>query len=112
MKTSILFAFTLALPVLSMPAHADTDRSFRAKCGACHGPTGNGDTEPGKKMKIGDMTKKAWQKQFTDAQMKAAIADGFKRDKEGVTQEMKGFKDRMQPADIDAMVAYVRGLAK
>jgi mono/diheme cytochrome c family protein len=112
MRPRILFAFALALPGLAGVAHADVDRTFRAKCGGCHGPTGNGETEQGKKMKVGDMTRRTWQKQFSDAEMKGAISDGFKRDKDGITQEMKGFKDRLKPDEIDALIAYVRALAK
>ena len=88
------------------------DRLWRAKCASCHGPDGKGQTEQGKKMAVGDMTTAAWQGALTDAQVKAAISDGFKRPKNGVTQEMEAYKTKLRPDQIDGLVAYVRGLKK
>ncbi len=97
-------------------AFADADprtlRTYKAKCAACHGDDGKGATEQGKKMGMGDLSTAAWQKEFTDDKIKAAINDGFKRDKNGKHQEMESFKDKLRPEQIDAMVAYVRSLAK
>jgi mono/diheme cytochrome c family protein len=92
-------------------AHAEanpkTARTWKAKCASCHGADGKGQTEQGKKMHIADMTSPEWQKSKTDAQLKTAIESGVK--KEGGA-EMEGYKDKLAPADIDALVAYVRTL--
>jgi cytochrome c6 len=87
------------------------DRLFRAKCASCHGPDGKGQTEQGKKMATSDMTTAEWQK-ITDDKIKAAISDGFKREKNGVKQEMEAYKAKLRPDQIDGLVAYVRGLKK
>jgi mono/diheme cytochrome c family protein len=110
MRRLILLAL-LAAPVV---AHADpqTERVWKAKCGSCHGPDGKAQTEQGKKMAISDMTTAAWQAKFDDAKIKAAISDGVKRDKGGVKQEMEGYKSKLRPDQIDALVGYIRGLKK
>ncbi len=90
------------------PAAAKVDVSdlWNAECKKCHGPDGKG-----KPPKTEDMSTAAWQKRFTDAQIRKTIAEGFERDKDGATQKMKGFKD-LAPAQLDGLVSHVRGLAK
>jgi mono/diheme cytochrome c family protein len=118
MKFQLTIAFvTLGLFGVSAGlALADADprtvRTFKAKCAACHGEDGKGATEQGKKMGIADMTQASWQKQFTDQQMKDTITKGIKREKDGKHQEMDPFAGTLRPDQIDAVVAYVRSLAK
>lgn len=104
------------LLVLLVPsvASADpaTDRLWRAKCASCHGADGKGQTEQGKKMAIADMTTAEWQGKFTDAQIKTAISDGVKRDKNGVHQEMEAYKAKLRPDQLDPLIVYVRALKK
>jgi mono/diheme cytochrome c family protein len=94
------------------PPDARTVRTFKAKCAGCHGDDGKGATEQGKKMGIADMSDKAWQGKFTDDQIKATLKDGFKREKNGKHQEMEPFGATLRPEQIDALVGYVRSLAK
>ncbi len=93
-------------------ARAETDaktvRTFKAKCASCHGAEGKGDTDQGKKMKLPDFSTGAWQKAKTDAQIKGAIENGTKKD----GNEMDPYKDKLDGAQIDALVAYIRTLAK
>lgn len=63
-------------------------------------------------MKTGDMTSADWQKKYKDEDMKKAISEGFKREEDGVTKEMKSFKAKLKPEEIDSLLAYVRGFAK
>ena len=108
MRRILLF---LAVPLI---AYADpaTERLWKAKCGSCHGADGKAQTEQGKKMSIADMSTAAWQSEFTDDKIKAAIADGVKRDKNGVKQEMDSYKSKLRPDQIDAVAAYIRTLKK
>ncbi len=99
-------------PGSAQAADAKTDRQWRANCASCHGKDGKGDTEQGKKMKTGDMTSADWQKKYKDEDMKKSISEGFKRDEDGVTKEMKPFKSKLKPEEIDALVAFVREFAK
>src|SRR6516165_2391377 len=87
-----------------------TVRTFKAKCAACHGEDGKGQTEQGKKMDIADMTNAAWQKQFTDDKIKAAITSGVKRSKNGKPQQMDPFAGTLRPEQIDQLVGYIRSL--
>ena len=84
----------------------NAERNFKAKCASCHGADGKAQTDQGKKLKVEDMTAAAWQKGHTDAQIKSAIENGVKKD----GSEMEGYKDKLDAASIDALVAYVRTL--
>ncbi len=114
MRKLLLFgAFALAAATWSRPAAADPSaaaRNFRAKGAACHGPDGKGKTKQGEKMHIGDMTTAAFRKALTPDKVKAAILDGFTRDKDGVKQEMKGLRGKVPDEQIDELVAYVMAL--
>jgi mono/diheme cytochrome c family protein len=94
--------------ILAFSAHAEADkkivRTWKAKCASCHGAEGKADTETGKKGKIADFTTAQWQKSKTDAQIKAAIENGAK--KEGA--EMDPFKDKLDAATVDGLVQYIR----
>jgi cytochrome c6 len=102
--------------LMSAPASAEVDkkilRTWKAKCASCHGEDGKGATEQGKKMGVRDMTTAEFAKDATDAKMKEAITNGIKRTKDGKTQEMEPYKDKIKPEDVDALVAYVKSLKK
>ena len=92
-------------------ARAETDpkvaRAWKGKCASCHGADGKAQTDQGQKLKVEDMTAAAWQKGKTDAQIKNAIENGAKKG----DAEMEGFKDKIDAASIDSLVAYVRTFA-
>ena len=88
----------------------DVPALWKAKCASCHGVDGKAGTETGQKLGIPDMTSAAWQKKVTDAQMKTSILDGVTRP--GKTEGMDPYKDKLQPDQVDALVAYVRTLGK
>lgn len=108
----LLRKILLACLLCSLGARAETDaktvRTFKAKCASCHGVDGKGKTETGAKLEIPDMTTAAWQGKLTDAQMKTSISDGVKRP--GKTEGMDPYKEKLEPAQIDALIAYVRTL--
>jgi mono/diheme cytochrome c family protein len=101
-----------ALLPLMARAEADkkTERIWKSKCASCHGVDGKGKTDQGDKMAIGDYTDPAWQKGKTDADIKKAITEGVNREKNGKKQEMEPYKDKLEAAQIDALVAHVRSL--
>jgi len=113
MKTRLWNA-ALAAALVSLGARAavdkKTERTWKAKCASCHGADGKGKTDQGKKLKISDYTSAAWQKSKTDDELKKAIAEGVSREKDGVKQEMQGYKDALPAEQIDQLVAYVRSL--
>src|SRR5262249_1041030 len=113
-RLSAMFFLSMSLlgPAIASADDAATNRVFRAKCASCHGEDGKGHTKEGEKMKVGDMTSAAFQKELTDEKIKQTIENGLSREKNGVKQEMKPLKDKLTPEQIDALVKYVRGLAK
>lgn len=105
-------AIAAALVPLTARAEVDkkTERTWKAKCASCHGADGKGKTDQGQKMQIADYTDAAWQKSKTDADIKKAITDGVKREKNGAKQEMEPYKDALAPEQIDQLVVYIRSL--
>src|SRR3954454_22974448 len=96
--------------IWAVSARAEVDkkaeRNFKAKCASCHGADGKGQTDQGKKMHVEDMSAAGWQKGKTDAQIKGVIENGTKKG----DAEMEGYKEKLDPAAIDALVAYIRTL--
>ncbi|NOJ76825.1 c-type cytochrome [Myxococcus xanthus] len=85
-------------------AHADAVADmWKAKCTVCHGDDGKAQTKMGQKESIGDMSRPAWQQSRTDADIRRVIADGDPRN-----SKMKPFKDKLTPAQIDALVGHIR----
>ena len=111
-----LFAGLLLATATSGRASAEVDkkivRTWKAKCASCHGEDGKGATEQGKKMGVRDLTAADFWKDATDAKMKDAIANGVKKTKDGKTQEMEPYKDKLKPEEIDGLVAYVKTFKK
>lgn len=113
MNTGLGFLFAAAIGLAAVSARAEvdkkTERTWKSKCAACHGLTGNGDTDSGKKAAIGDYTKPEWQKGITDAAIKKAILEGIKREKGGVKQEMDAYKEKgLDEAAADNLVKLIR----
>lgn len=76
---------------------------YKAKCAMCHGADGAGQTPMGKNMKLRALGSAEVQKQ-TDAELVKWIADG--------KGKMPAYKGKLTPADIDALVAFIRTLKK
>jgi cytochrome c6 len=116
LMTGALVAAFLGGLVLPRSASAEVDkkilRTWKAKCSPCHGDDGKGATAQGAKMGVRDMTSAAFAKDATDAKMKDAISNGIKQTKDGKTQEMEPYKDKLKPEEIDGLVAYVKSLRK
>ncbi|HEV8434961.1 MAG TPA: cytochrome c [Thermoanaerobaculia bacterium] len=102
---TIVFLTALAL-VLALPAMAagpDGAAIYKAKCSACHGVDGSGQTPVGKSMKIRDLRSAEVQKQ-TDIQLTDIIAGG--------KGKMQGYGKTLSTADIQALIAHIRTLKK
>jgi mono/diheme cytochrome c family protein len=102
----------LAAPAARGEVDKKIERTWKAKCAACHGADGKADTEQGRQMGVADYTQASWQKGRSDAQLKQAILEGVHQDKGGRKQEMDGYKDKLSPEQVDGLVAYVRALGK
>ncbi len=96
----------IAIAALSMPLTAfagDAAALYTAKCAMCHGADGSGATPMGKTMKLRDLRSPEVQKQ-TDKELFALTADG--------KGKMPAYKAKLSEAEINGLVAYMRGLAK
>jgi mono/diheme cytochrome c family protein len=87
-------------------------RLFEAKCASCHGEDGRAQTEQGLEMGIEDMTKPAYWKNLTLEVARKEVLEGLKREVKGKQQEMKPFKDRLTPEQVDALNLYAASLNK
>ena len=107
MKRKLFAAIpVIALVLLAVPAAfaaVDGAAIYKAKCASCHGADGSGQTAMGKAMKIRDLGSADVQKQ-TDQELYKWTADG--KDK------MPAYKDKLSDAEINALVAQIRAMAK
>lgn len=100
-----------AVPSAAGASDKKTERTWRANCASCHGRDGTADTEQGRQMKIPSMAAAEWQKKLTDEQIRSVIRDGLVREESGLKKEMEPFKEKLKPAEIDAMLEYIRAFA-
>jgi mono/diheme cytochrome c family protein len=98
----MLTILAAGLALWSTPATADDAAgTYKAKCAACHGPDGKGETAMGKKFGLKDLASADVQK-MSDAELTAMIADG--KDK------MPSYKKSLKPDQIKELVSYIRSL--
>jgi len=76
---------------------------YKAKCVACHGADGKGNTPAGKNMKVRDFASPEVAKE-TDAELIEITAKG--------RNKMPGYANSLKDAQIKELVAYIRDLAK
>jgi mono/diheme cytochrome c family protein len=109
--SQVLLAEGLAPPP-GYKADKKIKRLFEAKCASCHGEDGRAQTELGLEMGIADMTKAAYWKNLTAEVARKEVLEGLKRTSNGKQQEMKPFKDRLTPEQVDALNLYAASLKK
>jgi cytochrome c6 len=98
-KTTILaLLITAALP---LAAAADNAAVYKAKCAACHGADGAGQTPMGKKMNLRDLRSPEVQKQ-SNADLHKIIADG--------KGKMPAYKAKVSADELKGLVEYMREL--
>jgi len=97
----------IALLLLSFPSLADEAgrQVWLQRCKGCHGLDGRAQTPIGAKEKIADFTQAKWQKAFADQDIRLVVEQGSPSN-----PKMKPFGDRLSPAEIDAVVRFVRTL--
>jgi cytochrome c6 len=110
MKTQILrgalagLLFLAALLLCAHLANAQTaDSTYKAKCAACHGADGSGNTAIGKSLHMLDLGSADVQK-MSDADLTKIITDG--------KGAMPSYKDKLTGDQITGLVGFIRGLAK
>lgn len=76
---------------------------YKAKCSACHGADGKGDTAMGKANKLRDLGSPEVQKQ-SDEDLTGIITAG--------RNKMPAYGKSLNPDQVKDLVAYIRSLAK
>jgi cytochrome c6 len=105
-KKRVLSVIVIVLVSLFLPMAAFADdgaATYKAKCASCHAADGSGATAMGKSMKLRDLRSPEVQKQ-TDKELFTVTADG--------KGKMPAYKAKLSEADINALVAHIRSLAK
>jgi mono/diheme cytochrome c family protein len=97
----------LGATALGQEVDKKAERAWKSKCAACHGQTGKGDTEQGKKLKVEDMTAPAYAAKKDDELVKA-ILEGVKTP----NGDMPGFKGEITPEQAAALVKFTRTFKK
>lgn len=100
---TILLALVCLLFGAAIANAEDGAALFKAKCAACHGQDGSGNTTIGRKSGLRDLGSADVQTQ-TDAELTAIIAEG--KGKPAHAYKKKGVTD----AQIQALVAHIRSL--
>ncbi len=103
--TAPRLAFFLATTLLFVSSYARADAvaaAYKAKCAACHGADGSGQTPMGKKMHIADLRAPEVQKRSNPDLMKI-IADG--------KLKMPSYGKKLTAEEIKGLVLFIRGLA-
>jgi mono/diheme cytochrome c family protein len=80
---------------------ADGAGDYKAKCAACHGADGKGDTSMGKMMKIRDLSSADVQSQ-SDADLNNIITNG--------KGKMPKYDGKLTADQINGLVKYIRTL--
>lgn len=108
MKALALVSCVCALLLYPALARAEEDISevVRTKCQTCHGADGKANTEVGKEHNMNDLSNPRWHSAHTDDDIRDAITHGIPKTK------MKGYKKKLTPAQIEALVKWVRGLSQ
>ena len=113
MKFAALILVLLALPVGMFavavrsggPISRDARRAgslYSNNCATCHGRDGGAGTSRGRRNRSRNLKDPEWQDRASDERIFNAIMNG--------KGKMPGYSKKLSEAEIDALVAYVRGL--
>ena len=98
----VLLVVGLITPTFSFAADTGPDL-FKAKCAACHGPDGAGQTAMGKNLKLRDLGSADVQK-LSDGELNTIIDKG--------KGKMPAYGGKLSSTQIDDLVKFIRSLKK
>jgi mono/diheme cytochrome c family protein len=101
--TGVLLCVALSVAAGSARAQSGGEALYKAKCAACHGADGKGETGMGKANKIRDLGSADVQKE-TDDELAGIIGNG--------KGKMPGYAKSLKPEQIKDLVAFIRTLKK
>jgi mono/diheme cytochrome c family protein len=91
--------FLATAEYVQVRADTGAENIYKAKCGACHGPDGSGDTAVGKKLGAHDFRSADIQK-MSDADLTEIIAKG--------KNKMPAYEKTLKSDEIKGLVNYIR----
>jgi cytochrome c6 len=100
---AVVAMLCLAASVSRAQDVANGEKVYKAKCAACHGPDGKGDTAAGKTTKARDFSSDEVKKE-SDAAWTDIIVKG--------KNKMPAYDKKITDAEVKDVVAYIRTLAK
>jgi len=108
MKTSIIatIVIILAVPVFAQSSKVRNGTGatiFQEQCIVCHGPDGRAQNERGTKVGAADLTSDTVQEQ-SDSQLWKIVHEGQRK--------MPAFEGKLTDEEINAVIGYIRQLAK
>ena len=92
------------LPALSPAVAQEAADIYKDRCLACHGETGKGDTPVGTALHSPDLSDAKRMTRIADARLTEVIIKGSKN--------MPGFGSLLTPAEVHALVVYIRSLSQ
>lgn len=98
---TVLVAMSMTAGLIK--AQGTAPATYKAKCAACHGADGKGQTAVGKSLGIHDFASAATQK-MSDADLEQIITKG--------KNQMPAYGDSLKAPEIKDLVQYVRSFAK
>ncbi len=103
-KIQLMFltAFAFLFFTLHARAQSEAEKTYKTKCGACHGADGSG-SEVGKKLGTHEFHSNQVQSE-SDADLTQIIAKG--------KNKMPAYEKTLKPDEIKGLVAYVRGMER
>lgn len=104
-RTAIALAILIFLGQLANSVRAQDSGGalYKAKCAACHGADGKGETTMGKANKLRDLGSPHVQKQ-SDEDLAGIITNG--------KNKMPAYGKSLKPEQVKDLVAFIRSLAK
>jgi cytochrome c6 len=103
LQTIFLIASVFSVFTQHASAQSEAEKTYKAKCAACHGADGSGNTPAGKTLKVVAFSDPDVQKQ-SDADFTAIVAKG--------KNKMPAYEKSLKPDEIKRLVDYVRELGK
>lgn len=97
----LLLLVVLVAPGAVADAAPDGAAIFKSKCAVCHGADGKGKTPTGRSLHLKDLGSDEVQS-MKNEEMQKIIEDG--------KGTMPGFKNTLDQASIDALIAFIRTL--
>jgi cytochrome c6 len=101
LAVTVILAIVLVAPLPSPAQNAAA--TYKAKCAGCHGADGKGNTGPGKALGVHDFTSAEVTK-MSDADLVGIVTTG--------KNKMPAYGKSLKTPDIEALVAFIRGLSK